>query len=213
MADKPWTFDESARRYRGPDGRFLSASGERALRDDFLARKQAETATLAGRVARQEITVQQWEKQMQRVVQEAHGVQYAYGAGGRRQVTDDGWRQLSDVVGKQHEYLRNFAEQLKRGELTEAQIAARAGMYADAANASYWQGKATTYDGLDLPGQPGIGTACLTNCRCAWEIVETDTEWQATWNAADDGGTCGTCADRASMWNPYVQARMVEVAA
>ena len=42
--------------------------------------------------------------------------------------------------------------------------------------------------------------------RCAWEIVETDTEWQATWNAADDGGTCGTCADRASMWNPYVQA-------
>lgn len=208
-----WTYDESARRYRGPSGRFLSASSERALRDDFLSRKQAETATLAGQVARQEITVQQWEKRMQRVVQEVHGVQYAYGAGGRRQVTDDGWRQLGDVVQRQHEYLRNFAGQLKRGELTEAQIAARAGMYADAANASYWQGKATTYAGLVLPGYPADGgTQCLTQCLCWWSVEEDEAEWRATWNLAASEH-CAGCVDRAATWNPYVQARVVEVAA
>jgi hypothetical protein len=43
-----WQYDEPSRRYRDTaGGRYVSASSERAIRDDFVQRKQADIAALA----------------------------------------------------------------------------------------------------------------------------------------------------------------------
>lgn len=206
-----WQFDESTHQYRNQStGRFLSPSGERGIAADYLAKRAQAVADLSAKVADGRVTAQQWETGMQKAIREAHGVQFALGRGGRAQVAADEWKALGGVVDTQNAYLRNFAEQLANGELTEAQIAARASMYVDAANSSYWQGKAATYDGLDLPALPGDGgTNCLSRCLCGWEIEEDDAEWRATWTL-DGGEHCAGCVDRASEWNPYTQAKVAE---
>lgn len=209
-----WQYDESSRRYRDTaSGRFVSAASERAIRDDYIGRKQAAITEAAGKVASGDMTVAAWEREMQRTLREMHGTQLAFGRGGRQQVTDTEWSRLSGVVSEQERYLADFAAAIARGELTPAQIAPRAAMYGDAARSSYHRGTAATYDGLMLPGYPGDGlTNCLSRCLCSWSIDESDEEWRATW-VLDGGEHCAGCVDRAAMWNPYVQARAVEVAA
>jgi hypothetical protein len=212
MAD--WQFDESSRRYRdAASGKFVSASSERAIRDDYSARKQADIATVAGRVAAGDLAVADWERAMQRSIRELHANEFAFGRGGRRQVTEQEWQQLGAVATEQERYLRDFAAAIARGELTEKQIANRASMYGDAATTSYHRGKAATYDGLRLPAQPGDGgTACVSRCLCAWQVDETDGEWEATW-VLDGGEHCDGCIARSQRWAPYIQVKPVRVAA
>lgn len=208
-----WQYDEPSRRYRNAEtGRYVSAASERAIRDDYIGRRQADIKAAAGKVASGELAVAQWERQMQRTLREMHGVQASFGAGGRKQVPEALWQRMAGVVTAQEQYLADFAAAIARGELSQAQIAARAAMYGDAARSSYHQGKAAAFDGLTLPAMPGQGTPCMVNCACEWEIVETDGEWRATWTL---GATehCQGCIDRAATWNPYTQPRAVGVAA
>lgn len=209
-----WGYAEESRRYRDLDtGRYLSAASERAVRDDYVARKQAAITDLAGRVAAGEVGVPDWERQMQRHLRDLHANEYAFGKGGRQQVTEAEGQQITAVVTEQERYLRDFAASVARGELTVGQIAHRAGMYAAAATTSYHRGKAATYDGLRLPAQPGDGgTPCLSRCLCSWSIDETDGEWEATW-VLDGGEHCAGCVARSQRWAPYIQVKPVAVAA
>jgi hypothetical protein len=211
---QPWQYDEPSRRYRdAASGRFVSAAGERAIRDDYIGRKQAAITEAAGKVASGELGVAEWERTMQRTLREMHGTQLAFGRGGRQQVTATEWQRLGGVVSEQERYLADFAAAIARGELTPAQIAARAAMYGDAARSSYHRGKAATYDGLALPGYPGDGlTNCLSRCLCSWSIDESDEEWRATW-VLDGGEHCAGCVARSGQWAPYVQPKPVGVAA
>lgn len=209
-----WQYDESSRRYRSTEtGRYVSAASERAIRDDYATRKGQQIADMAGKVAAGDMTVAAWERRMQRTIRELHANEFAFGRGGRQQVTDAEWARLAGVATEQERYLAEFAAAIARGELTPAQVAARAAMYGDAARSSYERGRAATYDGLSLPGYPGDGeTPCLTNCLCSWAIDDDEAEWRATWEL-DGGEHCAGCVARSELWNPYVQARAVGVAA
>src|SRR3982751_1969726 len=98
-----WGYSEGSRRYRNLDtGRWLSASSERAVRDDFMARRQAEVADLSANLANGSVTARAWEKGMQAHIKQAHGVLYSEGRGGRRQVPDAEWKALAGVVKAQY---------------------------------------------------------------------------------------------------------------
>jgi hypothetical protein len=213
---QPWQYDEPSRRYRdAASGRFVSAAGERAIRDDYIGRKQAAITEAAGKVASGELGVAEWERTMQRTLREMHGTQLAFGRGGRQQVTATEWQRLGGVVSEQERYLADFAAAIARGDLTPAQIAARAAMYGDAARSSYHRGKAAAYDGLALPGYPGDGgdgAVCLSRCLCSWEITETDAEWLAYWRL-DGGEHCQGCVWRSEQWSPFIQMKSEMVAA
>jgi hypothetical protein len=209
-----WGYSEESRRYRNLDtGRYVSAASERAIRDDYIARNQQGITDLAGKVATGKVGVAEWERAMQRHMRDLHANEYAFGKGGRQQVTDAEGQQIARVVSEQERYLADFAAAIARGELTPAQIAARAAMYGDAARSSYHRGKAAAYDGLMLPGYPGDGlTNCLSRCLCSWSIDEDEAEWRATW-VLDGGEHCAGCVARSERWAPYTQMKPLEVAA
>jgi len=98
---------------------------------------------------------------------------------------------LKAAVAAQLKYYDAFAAQA--GDMSDAAVAARAGMYAGAIKATYGQAR---YPGL--PFYPTEGSECLTNCRCSWQ---DDGDGNYTW-VLDAKESCATCLARADN-NPY----------
>jgi hypothetical protein len=105
--------------------------------------------------------------------------------------------EIKRAVAGQVPYLRAFAADIAAGRLSDAQIAARAGLYAGATRATY--GKARWY-GAGLPAMPGDGsTECLTQCGCAWVLRDGAYYWER-----GKGDSCPTCVSREARWRPWI---------
>lgn len=101
---------------------------------------------------------------------------------------------IRDAVAAQMPYLRAFAAEL--GGLSDAQIAARAALYAGATRATYERSR---WVGRGLPAYPADGgTECLVNCKCSW--VERDGAMYWELGQAEH---CGDCESRAAQWSPW----------
>lgn len=201
-----WVYDEASHRYRDvASGRYLSPSAAVGLRDDFQQRQRSVLSALADRLAAEDLTVQQWEARMRTAVRSLHSVEYVFGRGGVHALTTADREALQGLVAEQWGYLHGFAEDVRAGRLTLAQIKARAGLYAASSRGAYERGRAAGY-GLALPAYPGQGTECMANCRCTWAIRETEAEYRCTWvrHASD---SCATCLQRAAAWAPLVIAK------
>jgi hypothetical protein len=147
-------------------------------------------------------TVATWRDNVAAALVEYHTAAMIAGANG--QALDPALQgQLSEIVANQLNYLDNFADAVARGNLTPAQIGARADMYAPAIRQPYSVGFT---GGLPLPAMPAEGTICHTNCKCSWDIVPIDEEagdYDCFWRrGADD--SCSTCIARAREWSPLI---------
>ena len=95
---------------------------------------------------------------------------------------------LKARVAEQLQYYDRFAEQA--GDMSEAAVAARAGMYAGAVRGTYYGAR---YPGLDT--YPGAGaTSCLTNCRCDLDEREDGIHWVLD-EAAENCDDCQALAN------------------
>lgn len=198
-----WNYSESSRRYHDSDtGRFLSQDQQKDLRDSFIATRQEATRALSADLSQGRITLPTWEQGMRDQIRISHVDLAALGRGGREMMEPRDWGRVGSEVKAQYGYLSQFSAQISRGELSEAQISARAAMYPGAATTAYEVARARSYD-LDLPGMPGEDVECGANCRCTWEYEETEDGIEATWVAQDDSGTCEDCARNASEWAPW----------
>jgi len=168
-----------------------------ALRDRFTDRAKERAAELADEPAF-------FYQEMSELVKSVHIGMAMLGKGGRAQMTPRDWGHVGQELRRQYQYLTKFA--LEAPDLSPAQVAARAGLYMEAATASYERANAAAAGAPDLPAYPGDGASCEggTNCRCSWEIVETARGLECTWVANDDPATCDLCEQHAKDWNPLV---------
>jgi len=147
-----------------------------------------------------------WELSVARTLAKAHQAAYLLGLAERLGVKLDSAllntrnlsraerAELKQIVQSQVDYLRRFVD--VADTLSEAQINARADLYALAPKQSYWQARTT---GADLPAMPGDGsTECLVNCGCAWEEQPDGWYWMRGKN-----DSCTTCVQREQEWAPY----------
>lgn len=209
-----WVWEPAAKRYRltteGADalnqkpGTFVSQVKMLSLRDEYITARKDNTNALANQLAKGDITLNQWTQSMRQEVKDNFINQYMLAHGGRNSMTQADWGRVGQMVRGQYEYLNAFADQIASGEYSEQAIAARARMYVESSGQAFERGKAAAQGVPDLPAYPSDGqTACLTNCRCAWNIKETSTEWQAYWQLGD-AEHCSDCVANASRWNPLV---------
>jgi hypothetical protein len=108
---------------------------------------------------------------------------------------------IAEQVTEQVDYLNGFADVLAGAAVWSAVFDARARLYAGSVTPTYWRGQTRGYD---LPGYPAVGTDCLVNCRCAWELdKQADGSVNAYWRRhAND--SCAVCLARETEWAPYV---------
>jgi hypothetical protein len=203
-----FTYNSDTRRYRDADsGRFVSPTRLIEARDLFADSQIEKAGALASRLASGEITVQEWLLRMRREVKQSYLAEYILGRGGRNSMTQSDFGRIGHMLRTQYGYLQQFAEEVRAGRLSAAQIGQRGGLYFSGAVHAFERGRSESYGGLQLPAYPGDGTSeCMTNDRCHWRIVEGDEEWRAYWTL---GGAehCPTCTSRASTWSPYTVAK------
>jgi len=96
-------------------------------------------AALGRSAVRGDLTPRQFYELMQREVKYAYNAAAALAAGGWDRLTAREWGGNGIRLRAQYAYLRDFAQEIAAGKLTEAQAAARASTYGDSAYSRYWE--------------------------------------------------------------------------
>lgn len=207
--DSPWVYDASVHTYRDTrTGKFMAGSERLALRDEVAARQRDRLLATTETLTNGDLTASQYQQQIAAQLRSIHTQQYAFGRGGIHAMTDADRAAVKAAVDKQQEYLHKFSVAIDEGNLSEAQIRARASLYANAARASFEHGRAASFGDLNLPQYPGDGqTECRVNCRCHLEIVEKRTTWEVRWIVDVGAEHCDDCTALASSWSPKVIQR------
>jgi hypothetical protein len=127
----PWFWNSKAARYQWRNGRALFLSRDTVMRyvqQDIAASESAGRA-LARLVANGQLSPADWRAAMRAELRDEYIRQYLVGRGGRAQMTASDWGRVGGMLRDQYRYLDNFTEEIAAGRLSEAQIAARSGMY------------------------------------------------------------------------------------
>ena len=109
---------------------------EKAIKDGLEIGDKVTDNLLSGK-----INVATWERQTAELIRNVSLYQYSLGIGGLKQMD---WRDYAELNGKlnlQYQYLRSFANEILQGNLSKAQIAARAQMYYNKTRHFYEDGK------------------------------------------------------------------------
>jgi len=168
------------------------------MRDGMIRVVELQIRSLADDLTTGRIDLATWQNAMRDELRSLHALEVIAGAGGDRSlITAESRMRLGLAMQDQYKYLSQFAGEIATGDLSAAQIAARADLYAQSAKQSYWSQVTSE---ADLPAQPGDGsTACKGNCGCGWQFI--DGKWHWVRGKMD---SCEDCIWREDNWNPYV---------
>lgn len=120
-------------------GKFVARSDVLGLLDDVTQSVGSTIGDLAAAAQRGDISARQFYEGARRTLKHGYNADVALGMGGWDRVTPAEWGRNGGHLRRQYDYLRNFADQIEKGEVTEAQAAARGRLYADGAHDRYWE--------------------------------------------------------------------------
>lgn len=151
------------------------------------------------------ISLQEWFGVSTTNIQDLVTMQYMFGVGGKNTLTDQRVFKIGTMVKKQREYFRKFAEEIKEGELSGAQVLQRIQMYGESVTEGYEVAKAHTHR-VEMPEYPADGTQdCFTKCRCRW-VYKDDPSDEAYifgyWKLNPRAEHCDACLENSRQWNP-----------
>lgn len=158
-------------------------------------------ASLTGDLSRNVLGVEVWLPAMEREL--AKHAAAAWMAGKSSDELDgQALERLSEQVGTQLAFLRNFAIEIQATDQFQYGYQARAESYAASIKQPYWEGRTEI---LPLPAMPGQGTQCGQNCNCAWRVEPLDKaagDYDCFWVLEPGSDHCQTCLERAAQWQP-----------
>ena len=170
MALPKFSFEKKSQRYRFKTGdragQFVSKAKVRSLVEERIQQERDALDRLAANLVNESIRLQDFEKGVAKRLKNLHIQSYILGKGGEG-VYDNRVDKaaIAQKLETEYRYLRRFTEQIKRGELTEAQIRARTKSYGSAAYGTQQQGTAAGHKDNDYNYEKNILSA-VENC---WE--------------------------------------------
>ena len=199
-----WVWNQTTKRYRNTDtGEIIAERKLIEIRDLLIVLWLERVQRLSQNLADGALTVQEWLLSMRREVFSVFADEYMLAKGGWNAMYPADIQTLQLILGEQYGYLQGFATDVQRGDLSQSQISARSELYMGSATQAHERGKARRHN-LILPAYPADGSQiCLSNCRCRWDIRETDEKWDATWVLDPGAEHCATCESNASVWAPF----------
>lgn len=200
-----WEWNDQTKRFRNlVTGANITDIRRIELRDEYIQKQLPAIRRLVNQLRDGEITVQEYLLAVRRHIKKVYLGEWLLAKGGVNAMTTSDVRLVGIHVQRQYQFLQNFIEQVRNGELSAAQIRSRTEMYVHSATQAYERGQASSYD-IDLPEYPGDGNQiCLSRCKCRWEIVRTDTQIQAHWLMNITAEHCESCRQNTAKWNPFI---------
>jgi hypothetical protein len=167
-----------------PDALTQIAEAQRAAMEDLA------------RAVSNGVPVDAWFDAMQHQIKRAHIQAAVIGRGDRAAMTQADWGRVGARLREEYGFLRQFGQEIAEGNLSAAQITARAQQYANHTQMSYWDanraGQTATQERRVLnPGEtcpdcerfagmgwqpigtlppPGVDSECRSNCNCSMEF-------------------------------------------
>lgn len=213
MPDGGFRWEAESLRFRGPDGRFVDAARVRAAVDAAASVASDELEAIARRYSAGSIDLATWEKESRAVLRRSHVAVAAIAAGGKDRMSPAAVGRVGGRLRSEYEYLFLLAREVDRGDVSPAQLAARARMFgagttrsyeaarrAEMTTAGYREEKRTTHSGDSCPecleyesrGWQPIGTmpgtgescSCRSRCLCTFEYRGRDQSASAATTAA-----------------------------
>ena len=214
MAEPVWTWD-GKRYHDSANGHYVGRADFPRLRDQYIESQQYGVSNFSEIYADGDMSRDEFITRMRETIKSSYVDEYSLGRGGKYMVTKEEWLDVARDCKAQYRYLNNFANEVEKARsaghpYSAEYIANRAKMYVDSATKAYEKAAARTAgipakgpDGKpSLPAYPGDGkTACTVNCRCHWEIEDTETGWDCYWMLGE-AEHCTDCMDNAMMWSP-----------
>ena len=208
VSEGDWQWNQNTHRYRNTaTNTVITENTLIGLRDTMIDSWRGRVQGLADDLVTGKLTVQEWTLAMRREVSNIFSSEYLLAKGGRNAIFQADLDAIQEMLTTQYTFLQNFAEKVRVGEYSQAQIAAYSELYLDSSTQAHERGKAGRH-GVTLPFYPGDGSQiCRARCRCRWDIEETDTEYLCTWllNAAKKH--CETCLGNAANNKPLIIAK------
>lgn len=202
-----WEWNDRTKRFRNlVTGVNITDNRRIVLRDEYIKKQLPAIRRLVNQLRDGEITVQEYLLAVRRHVKKVYLGEWLLAKGGVNAMSANDVRLVGIHVQRQYQFLQNFIEQVRNGELSAAQIRARTEMYIHSATQAYERGQASSH-AIDLPEYPADGNQrCLSRCKCRWEIVVKETEIHAHWLMNITAEHCESCRQNTAKWNPYVIA-------
>lgn len=150
---KGWEFDQRARRFRGPDGRFVSQATMVRTRDTIVAYHENLAVELTDRWLAGDLRPEQYVLQMRALIKTTTLQEYMLGRGGRLMMTQEDRGRVGGVLTREYRYLNRLVAQYQEGEISAEAARARAPLYIDTARGMYERGRLRAWDvrGVDVP--------------------------------------------------------------
>lgn len=193
-----YVYNRANMRYRDTiTGRFVSRNDifsalERRMDVGFNQLDGLLVSALAPNV---DFTFEQFQRAFLLEIRNQHVQAFVVGAGGRGNITPAMWGRLGDRIKREYRHARGFIQEIANGSLTENQIRARIGMYANSVWRDFNAGMQeqaeaqgfTEMRRVTRPGEscvdciryealgwqpigalplPGNESRCRSNCRC-----------------------------------------------
>lgn len=148
-----WAWNKAASRYQNVEtGQFMARKEVLGYVEKSITASGQATDILASYVADGLLAPGDFYSLMAREIKGEYVRQYLLGRGGRAQMTQADWGSIGGMLKEQYNpHLKNFAEQIAQGKLSEAQIRARAQMYVNSAREAFEraQARSAKIAGLD----------------------------------------------------------------
>jgi hypothetical protein len=195
----PFGWNDGAARYTDARGRFVPQQETMRVLDERVAAGFDRLRAMIGPVLDGTVPLEDWQYSMAVELRRIHCQMAALGRGGWEQMTPSDWGRVGNRLRDEYKFLMGFADQIARGELSEAQILARLTLYENGVWSSYWKGQEDAHDEAgfteerrvlqpaehcgdcigyaeqgwqplgSLPA-PGENSICGNNCRCLKEF-------------------------------------------
>ena len=198
-----WIWNQLTKRYRNSKTKkTITSNTMLRLRDDFVD-EMRDFSKLTDDLVNSRITVQEWLLDMRKRVRDVNSAQYMLARGGRNAMFQTDLDALADIIKEQYDFLQQFGEEVRAGNLSASQITARSELYMESSTRAHEQAKAASYD-IELPQYPADGNQiCKARCRCRWEINVLEDKVEAYWLLNVAAKHCDTCLSNAAKWAPY----------
>lgn len=200
----PWGWDPGAKRYRDTEtGRFMPRGTVLDYVQESINGTSVATDLLAQYVADGTTSPADFTDLFREEIKGEYIRQYLLGRGGREQMTQADWGSIGGMLKEQYSHLPDFQAALESGELSEAQIAARAQMYVRSSREAYERAHERNAEDLGLSEEKWVlGEA--EHCEDCLEYAGMDWQPVGTFPTPGDGSTrCKTNCQCHKLWrNP-----------
>lgn len=206
MITRQWIWDPDTLSYVNPE------TGEEAddedRRDWLLASLLAAGVVadaLAASLSAGQMALTGWSDAMRREILDEYIRAYLNGIGGLPQMTPADWSSMADMLDFQYGRFDGFIDEIRVGQLTEAQISARSRMYLNSARQAYERANEKTQIAAGMDEElwqlnPGVENCpdCQAFFALGWQPVASD-----PYGGCVPGSGCTVCLTNCYCYKLY----------